>query len=285
MHIADPAPRHPRRQRDRRRRPADRGRRRRLSRKLRGQGRVAVAFFGDGAVAQGAFHEARQPRRGLAAAGVLFCENNGYAEFSDSRTMTRMPGVAERARPATGSSPCAVDGNDVVAVHAADARRGRRAAAPARARPVEAETYRWHGHYEGDPQRYRPTTSRPPGASATRSWSPRRARSRRRRRRRRASCERDAASEARASASSAPIERARDAPRSRRSRRPTRDVFGRLSAAEPPGRPATSTPSTRAWPTAIEEDERVVLSASTSAPAAASSASPAACTTASAPSA
>src|SRR3954463_16482259 len=86
-----------------------------LSSKLRRQDRVAVAFFGEGAVNQGSFHEAVN----LAAIWdlpVLFvCENNLYAEFSDSRTLTRVPSIVERCT-AYGIDAAAVDGNDVVAV-------------------------------------------------------------------------------------------------------------------------------------------------------------------------
>src|SRR5437016_971473 len=89
-----------------------------LSSKLRGQGRVAVAFFGEGAVNQGAFHESLN----LAAVWdlpVLFvCENNIYAEFTDSRRMTRVPSVVERTK-AFGVDAWAVDGNDVEAVYSA----------------------------------------------------------------------------------------------------------------------------------------------------------------------
>jgi len=126
-----------------------------LSSKLLGQGRVAVAFFGEGAVNQGAFHEALN----LAAIWdlpVLFvCENNLYAEFTDSRRMARVPSVAERTR-AYGVDASVVDGNDVEAVQhtaldaAARCRDGRGPVL------VEAETYRWHGHYEGDAQPYKP---------------------------------------------------------------------------------------------------------------------------------
>jgi TPP-dependent pyruvate/acetoin dehydrogenase alpha subunit len=126
-----------------------------LSSKLRGQGRVAVAFFGEGAVNQGVFHEALN----LAAIWdlpVLFvCENNLYAEFTDSRRMTRVPGVADRTA-AYGVEASVVDGNDVEAVHAgasAAAARCREGSGPVL---LEAETYRWHGHYEGDAQPYKP---------------------------------------------------------------------------------------------------------------------------------
>jgi TPP-dependent pyruvate/acetoin dehydrogenase alpha subunit len=126
-----------------------------LSSKLRRQGRVAVAFFGEGAVNQGSFHEALN----LAAIWdlpVLFvCENNVYAEFSDSRRMTRVPRVADRAA-AYAVEATVVDGNDVEAVHQAAldaAARCREGRGPVL---LEAETYRWHGHYEGDAQPYKP---------------------------------------------------------------------------------------------------------------------------------
>jgi TPP-dependent pyruvate/acetoin dehydrogenase alpha subunit len=126
-----------------------------LSSKLRGQGRVAVAFFGEGAVNQGVFHEALN----LAAIWdlpVLFvCENNIYAEFTDSRRMTRVPGVADRTA-AYGIDASVVDGNDVEAVHAAAAAAAQRCRAGDGPVLLEAETYRWHGHYEGDAQRYKP---------------------------------------------------------------------------------------------------------------------------------
>jgi TPP-dependent pyruvate/acetoin dehydrogenase alpha subunit len=126
-----------------------------LSSKLRRQGRVAVAFFGEGAVNQGAFHEAVN----LAAIWdlpVLFlCENNVYAEFTDSRRMTRVPSVAARAA-GYGVAAATVDGNDVEAVHAAAAEAVARCRAGEGPYLLEAETYRWHGHYEGDAQPYKP---------------------------------------------------------------------------------------------------------------------------------
>jgi TPP-dependent pyruvate/acetoin dehydrogenase alpha subunit len=126
-----------------------------LSSKLRGQGRVAVAFFGEGAVNQGAFHEALN----LAAIWdlpVLFvCENNLYAEFTDSRRMTRVPSVADRTA-AYGVEASVVDGNDVEAVHAAASAAAVRCREGSGPVLLEAETYRWHGHYEGDAQPYKP---------------------------------------------------------------------------------------------------------------------------------
>ena len=120
---------------------------------LRGTGGVVLAFFGDGAVAQGMFHEAVN----LAAVWqlpVLFaCENNHYAEFSAAADQHRAT-LADRAR-GYGIDHAYVDGNDVLAV--ADTVAELVAKLRAGAGPVllEAETYRWHGHYEGDPERYR----------------------------------------------------------------------------------------------------------------------------------
>ena len=120
---------------------------------LRADGSVAVGFFGDGAPAQGAFHEALNLAAVWQLPVIFFCENNGYAEFSPASTQH---GASLEHRAAGYGIPyAAVDGNDVAATAAAmedvvlAARAGRGPAV------VEAATYRWHGHYEGDPQRYR----------------------------------------------------------------------------------------------------------------------------------
>jgi len=120
---------------------------------LRHDHTVAVAFFGDGAVAQGAFHEAVNLAAVQRLPVIFFCENNGYAEFSPAATQHAAP--LERLAAGYGVAFVAVDGNDVVATAAA--MHGVVGAIRAGAGPtiVEAATYRWHGHYEGDPQRYR----------------------------------------------------------------------------------------------------------------------------------
>jgi 2-oxoisovalerate dehydrogenase E1 component len=120
---------------------------------LRGGGGVAVGFFGDGAVAQGMFHEAVNLAAVWDLPVVFFCENNHYSEFSREQDQHRA-GLAARAA-GYGIRYEAVDGNDVVAV----AELMRRLIDGLRAGDgpvlVEADTYRWHGHYEGDPIRYR----------------------------------------------------------------------------------------------------------------------------------
>jgi TPP-dependent pyruvate/acetoin dehydrogenase alpha subunit len=126
-----------------------------LSSKLLRQGRVAAAFFGEGAVNQGAFHEALN----LAAIWdlpVLFvCENNVYAEFSDSRRMTRVPSVVERTA-AYGVEAAEVNGNDAEAVYALTLDAAARCRDGCGPFLVEASTYRLRGHYEGDRQEYKP---------------------------------------------------------------------------------------------------------------------------------
>jgi len=124
-----------------------------LAAKLRGQGGVVVSFFGDGAVAQGAFHEAANLAALWRLPIVFFCENNGYAEFSPIADQHPVPMAARVA--GYGLDYVSVDGNDVEAVAAVMkdvVRRIREGGGPVF---VEAATYRWHGHYEGDPEKYR----------------------------------------------------------------------------------------------------------------------------------
>ncbi len=127
-----------------------------LSSKLLRQGRVAAAFFGEGAVNQGAFHEAVNIAAIWQLPVLFVCENNVYSEFSDSRRMTRVPGVAERARHGYGVESTLVDGNDVGAVQEAALAAAARCREGAGPFLIEAETYRWQGHYEGDAQPYKP---------------------------------------------------------------------------------------------------------------------------------
>ncbi len=125
---------------------------------LRGDGSVAVAFFGDGAAAAGAFHEAINLAAVWRLPVIFFCENNGYAEFSPAAS--QHAASLERRAAGYGVDYVAVDGNDVV--ETATAMRSVLSATRAGGGPVvvEATTYRWHGHYEGDPERYRSAEER-----------------------------------------------------------------------------------------------------------------------------
>ncbi|MGW2889604.1 alpha-ketoacid dehydrogenase subunit alpha/beta [Streptomyces griseoruber] len=121
--------------------------------RLRAAGDVVVAFFGDGAVAQGMFHEAVNLAAVWDLPVVFLCENNHYSEFSPAAEQHRAPLSARAAGYGIGYAH--VDGNDVLAVAGLMADVVDRLRAGGGPVLVEAETYRWHGHYEGDPERYR----------------------------------------------------------------------------------------------------------------------------------
>ena len=120
---------------------------------LRADGTVSVAFFGDGAVAQGAFHEALNLAAVWKLPVIFFCENNGYAEFSPAST--QHAASLELRAAGYGIGYVAVDGNDVVATASVMERVVGGVRDGDGPFVVEATTYRWHGHYEGDPERYR----------------------------------------------------------------------------------------------------------------------------------
>src|SRR5713226_1161532 len=110
--------------------------------------RVAVAFFGDGAVNNGAFHE------GLNLASiwqlpVLFvCENNQFATEIPFRYAAGNPSVATRGA-AYGLPGVELDGNDVLAIHQAAGEAVRRARAGGGPSLLECKTYRTRPHAEG----------------------------------------------------------------------------------------------------------------------------------------
>jgi pyruvate dehydrogenase E1 component alpha subunit len=124
-----------------------------LALKMQGQGNVAVAYFGDGALAEGVVHECLN-LTALWSLPVLFvCENNGWSEFSP--TGRQLATTLEKLAGAFGIGYSAVDGNDAVAVAEAAAaivEAMRASAAPA---VLECATTRVRGHFEGDRQAYR----------------------------------------------------------------------------------------------------------------------------------
>jgi pyruvate dehydrogenase E1 component alpha subunit len=127
-----------------------------LAFQMRGEARVALAFFGDGATNQGAFHEALN-MAGLWKLPVIFlCENNLYSEGTPQRESAPLSQLSARA--ASYAFPgITVDGNDVIAVYEAVSRAVESARIGGGPTLIECMTYRWHGHYEGDPQIYKPS--------------------------------------------------------------------------------------------------------------------------------
>src|SRR5579885_3524830 len=126
-----------------------------LSAKVRRTGGVAVAFFGDGAANQGLFHESLNLAAVLGLPVVFVCENNGYGEATPVEYHARVRDLAVRAA-GYGMPGVVVDGMDFFAVHAAAGEatlRARRGEGPTL---LECKTYRYFGHYVGDPLTYRP---------------------------------------------------------------------------------------------------------------------------------
>ncbi len=125
-----------------------------LAASVRGSGEVAVAFFGDGAANQGVLHESLNLAAIWGLPAVYVCENNGFAESTPAAYATSVPDVASRAA-AYGIPGVIADGADAVAVYEAAREAVRRARAGEGPTLLEVKTYRFMGHFEGDPDRYR----------------------------------------------------------------------------------------------------------------------------------
>ena len=126
-----------------------------LTFKLRGEPRVAVAFFGDGATNIGTFHESLNLAQLWRVPAVFVCENNHWAESTPGHQHLPIEDLEQRA-VAYGMESLKVDGQDVEAVYLATLRaveHARRGDGPVF---LLAETHRLVGHYVGDPQVYRP---------------------------------------------------------------------------------------------------------------------------------
>jgi len=122
---------------------------------MRGERRVALSFFGDGAVNEGAFHEAANLAGLWKLPAIFLCENNLYGEGTPQTKQAPVTDLAVRAE-GYGFPGVIVDGQDVLAVYQAVQQAAERARAGEGPTFIEAKTYRYRGHYEGDPQIYRP---------------------------------------------------------------------------------------------------------------------------------
>ncbi len=118
------------------------------SAKLMGTGRVAVAFFGDGAVNNGAFHEGLNMASIWKLPVLFVCENNQYATEIAFAYSSGNPSVAGRAA-SYGLPGREVDGNDALAVLEAAREAVERARAGGGATLIECKTYRTRPHAEG----------------------------------------------------------------------------------------------------------------------------------------
>jgi acetoin:2,6-dichlorophenolindophenol oxidoreductase subunit alpha len=111
--------------------------------------RVAVAFFGDGAMNQGVVHEAMNLAAAWKLPVIFACENNGYAISLPIRDATANERLSERVA-AYGMPGEMVDGMDVLAVNRAAMRAISRARAGQGPTLLECKTYRFCGHFSAE---------------------------------------------------------------------------------------------------------------------------------------
>lgn len=126
-----------------------------MSARYRGTDQVVLCFFGEGASNRGTFHESANVAALWNLPVIWLCENNGYAVSVPAAASLSVPQVADRAS-AYGMPGVVVDGMDPVAVYEAVTEAVERARSGGGPTLIEAMTYRYRGHYEGDPQTYRP---------------------------------------------------------------------------------------------------------------------------------
>ena len=113
-----------------------------------------MSFFGDGASNEGTFHESLNMASIWKLPIIFVCENNGYGISVPVSESTSVKDISVRgaAYDMPGET---VDGNDVEAIDAAFARALERAKSGQGPSLIECKTYRWMGHWTGDPQTYR----------------------------------------------------------------------------------------------------------------------------------
>jgi pyruvate dehydrogenase E1 component alpha subunit len=121
-----------------------------LAAKVRGSDEVVVSFFGDGAANQGVVHEAMNLAGVWKLPVIYVCENNQYAMTVSLEKSVAIKRLSERGA-AYGFEGKTIDGNDVEAVYGATAVAAAKGRSGGGATFLECITYRWDGHFGGDP--------------------------------------------------------------------------------------------------------------------------------------
>jgi pyruvate dehydrogenase E1 component alpha subunit len=120
-----------------------------LSAKVRGTDQVSVVFFGDGASSQGVLHESMNLASIWKLPVLFVCENNRYAESTPYEFTVAGASVANRA--AGYDMPgVSVDGQDVIEMHEVASQAVARARNGDGPTLIEAQTYRYQGHFGAD---------------------------------------------------------------------------------------------------------------------------------------
>jgi pyruvate dehydrogenase E1 component alpha subunit len=130
-----------------------------MSAKIRKSQQVAIAFFGDGATNQGAFHEALNYASVHKLPVIFLCENNQYAVSTAASQSVSAITIAQRGM-AYNINSMQIDGQNILEVYdtvSSAASRGRAGEGPTL---IECLTYRTRGHWEGETQDLRPAAER-----------------------------------------------------------------------------------------------------------------------------
>ncbi len=125
-----------------------------LAYKLQKKPNITVALSGDGSTSLGFWHEALNFAGVHRLPIVFICENNLWAESVSVKLQTAVDDLSVKAQ-AYGFPGITVDGNDVVAVYRVAKEAQRRARQGDGPTLIECKTYRWYGHSEIDPAKYR----------------------------------------------------------------------------------------------------------------------------------
>jgi TPP-dependent pyruvate/acetoin dehydrogenase alpha subunit len=123
--------------------------------KLKGEPRVAMAFFGDGSASEGLAHESLNWASVFDLPMVVICENNQYAYSTPLARQMKIEHIADRAA-AYGMPGVIVDGNDFCAVYAAASEAVARARSGGGPTLIECKTMRMRGHAIHDNMAYVP---------------------------------------------------------------------------------------------------------------------------------
>lgn len=129
-----------------------------LAHKVKGQDSIAVAFFGDGAQAEGALHETINLAKAFAVPLLLVCEDNGWSEFTPGDRA--FMGSLDKLAGAFDMPFRQADGNEVSAVFEAATAMVESVRQTGKPAILRFLTQRVDGHFAGDPQRYRSDESR-----------------------------------------------------------------------------------------------------------------------------
>lgn len=122
--------------------------------KLRNNKKVAVSMFGEGASNRGEFHEGLNFASLWNLPSIYIINNNGYALSTPKEKQQLIDDLSARA-DGYNMPGVSIDGNDVIGVYETVGEAVKRAREGGGPTLIELKTYRWRGHFEGDPTPYR----------------------------------------------------------------------------------------------------------------------------------